>query len=164
MCPREADVVQALFGRDALDDDLASHARGCDCCRDAMTVASALRADREWIRGDLPVPSAGQIWWRAAVRARLEATQAVARPLTWAHGVAAASAAGLVAGAAGLAWPTIARAGAFVVEQFSAVNPETLAVAGVAASAIQRSVPLAITVAAGLLLAPIAVYLMLTDE
>ena len=163
-CPREADVVQALFSRGELGHELAAHAQACQSCADVLVVAAALRDDREWARGDVAVPAAGQVWWRAAVRARLEATQAAARPLTWAHGIAAAATVGLIAGVAGMAWPTLARALGWAGDHVSIVSPAAMEIGGLMASVIQRSLPAAIMLAAALLLAPLAVYLALTDE
>jgi hypothetical protein len=163
-CTREADVVQELFSHGELADDLAAHVKACPSCADVLVVVTALRDDREWARGDVAVPAAGQVWWRAAVRARLEATQAAARPLTWAHGIAAAATVGLVAGVAGMAWPTLARALGWAGEHVSIVSPAAAEIGGLMASVIQRSLPAAVMLAAALLLAPLAVYLALTDD
>ena len=89
-CPREQDVITAIVaGRwpDQCDETPPGHAAECEVCRDLVEVASLLRVDRERLHDEMRVPSAGQMWWRAAIRARLEASQQVARPLSWVFGV-----------------------------------------------------------------------------
>ena len=93
-CPREAEVLEAVL-RHHFDpwrpddagwlnggEDLRRHVEQCEICADVATVASLLREDREAARHDVQVPAAGQVWWRAAVRARLDGAHAAARPLT----------------------------------------------------------------------------------
>ena len=110
------------------------------------------------------MPAAGQIWWRAAVRARLEAAQAATRPLTWFHGIAGACAVGLALRSSAWRGPrfeTIARGS----------RPTTLGadsgvgdVAAFVTAALQKSLPLAFVVAACLVLAPVALYFVLSEE
>ena len=164
-CPREAEVLSAVFSArlSEPDEDLQMHIETCEICRDVVTVASALRDDRDDALYDVQVPAAGQVWWRAAIRARLEAAHSAARPMTWAHGVAGACAVGLTAGVINVAWPTIERAFSWFGDRASSINPGTLAVADLATSMMQRTFPLAL-VAACLLLAPLALYVALSDE
>ncbi len=56
---------------------------------------------------DAPLPTAGQMWWRLAVRARLDREHAAARPVVWLQGVAAACGLGLVATAIGAVAPRV---------------------------------------------------------
>jgi hypothetical protein len=125
-------------------------------------VASLLREDRNATLADVQVPAAGQVWWRSAIRARLDAAHAAARPLTWAHGVAGACAAGLALAVLNIAWPTIERMFAWFGDRV-AVNPGTLAIADLASAMMQRTFPLAV-VAACLLLAPVALYFALSNR
>jgi len=163
-CPREFDVVQAVFaGRLDGDDEMRAHARACDTCGDALLLASVLRADRDAALGDVHVPAAGQIWWRAAIRARLEATTAAARPMTWAHGVAGACATGLTIGIIGLARPTLDRGWAWLGDHAGTISPDGVAMAELVSAVLQRTLPFGV-VAACLLLAPVALYLALTAE
>jgi hypothetical protein len=168
-CPRESEVVAAVFARriggaaSVESEDLQMHLDTCEVCRDVVAVASVLRDDRDATLWDVQVPAAGQVWWRAAIRARLEAAHAAARPLTWAHGVAGACAVGLTAGVVKMAWPTIDGGLSWLAERASSVNPGTLAVADLATTMMQRTLPLAL-IAAFLLLAPLALYIVLSDE
>lgn len=175
-CAREADVLAAVLRRQ-LDlprsdeggwrdggEDLRAHIEQCEICAEVVAVAVLLREDRDVAQHDVHVPAAGQVWWRAAVRARLDGAQAAARPLTWAHGIAGASAVGLCVGVLGIVWPTIDRAAAWVGSHASSVGPAALTMIELVSAAMQRSLPFAIAAAAGMVLAPLALYLALSDD
>ena len=51
------------------------------------------------------VPSAGQVWWRAQMRARAEAAEAAARPLFVAQAVACAAVVGVLVALVTWLWP-----------------------------------------------------------
>lgn len=162
-CAHEQEVVRAvLTGRLEGREDLGLHLDACETCREVVAIASLFRDERDAALGDVHVPAAGQVWWRAAIRARLDAAHAAARPMTWAHGVAAASAAGLAASVLGIAWPTISRALTWAGDQMAGVHPATFAVADVAAAMMQRTLPFALA-AAFVVLAPVALFLALSD-
>ena len=165
-CVHEADVVAAVLSRrwDRANEELKHHAAACEICRDVVAVASMLSADQERARYEVRVPAAGQVWWRAAVRARLEAAHAVARPLTWLHGIAGACAVGVACAVIGIAWPSLREMASWFT--FAAFGADSR-VADVAASvtdALQRSLPLAFVVAACIVLAPVALYFALSDD
>ena len=63
------------------------------------------------------MPAAGQVWWRAAVRARLESTHAATRPITWMHGITAAIVLGVFLAAVTAAWPRLSSAAGWVAER-----------------------------------------------
>jgi hypothetical protein len=67
-------------------------------------LADALRAEDESLCKQAIIPSAGSIWWRATLRARLEAAQKAERPLAFAPGATAAAIAGVGAGLVGVVW------------------------------------------------------------
>ena len=175
-CAREAEVLTAVLRRQLdlsrLDDaawrdggeDLRTHIEQCETCAEVVAVAILLREDREISQHDVHVPAAGQVWWRAAVRARLDGAHAAARPLTWAHGIAGASAVGLCIGVLGIVWPTIDRAAAWVGSYASSVGPAAFTIIELVSAAVQRSLPFAIAAAAGMVLAPLALYLALSDD
>lgn len=173
-CAREREVMDALR-RGWFDDgaplcdagaaaELREHANACEVCGDVVLVAGMLQAERDVARSDVHVPAAGQVWWRAAIRARLEATQAAARPMTWVHGAAAACGVGLGAGLLRLAWPAFEAAGMSASESAARYVPAVEELGRVLAAAMQRSLPFAVLAAACLVLAPIALYLALSDE
>jgi hypothetical protein len=112
-CPREAEVLaahvgssQTYVGPSFSSGDLAQHLAECEAC--AELVAARLIAD---VHADdlqtASVPSAGQVWWRAQVRARAEARRAAERPMQIVHAVSAACVAGALAAGIGWAWPWV---------------------------------------------------------
>jgi hypothetical protein len=145
-------------------DDLKRHAANCDICRDVVAVANLLSADHERARYEVRVPAAGQVWWRSAVRARLEAAHAAARPLTWLHGIAAACAFGLAVAVIGMAWPTLTEITAWLTSQILGTDSGLADVVVLMGAAIQKSLPLAFIVAACIVLAPVALYFALSDD
>jgi hypothetical protein len=165
-CPREGEVFDMVRAREeasAAGEELIMHVRQCDVCRDVLTVGTALRDDRDRADADVHVPAAGQVWWRAAVRARLEATHAAARPITWVHGMAGASAIGLALGVAGIVWPSVRQAASWAADRFPVLEPETVGALTVLADAARQSLPIAIGVAGCLVLAPLALYVAFSD-
>jgi len=101
----DAILAAALDATRMAPDDVVAHLEACDSCRDLHTIASALHDDHAVALAEARVPSAGQAWWRAELRARQEATALAARPITVATGIAAAAVIGLLASLTGvLAW------------------------------------------------------------
>ncbi len=166
-CPREAEVLSAVLARrwpHGCDDELRVHAARCAVCDELAAVAGVLREDHDAAGREARLPAAGQVWWRAAVRARLEAAQAAARPITWIHGLTGASAAGLVCAALGVAWPSLRQALAWTGTRISAFESDATAMAALLGDTVMRSLPVAIAIAACLMLAPIALYFALSDD
>jgi len=146
------------------DDELRRHADSCAACRDAASIAVLLRDDHDMAMRTVQVPAAGQVWWRAAVRARFEATHAAARPMAWAYGVAAAAATGLATAIVRLAWPQLRESARWATTFVGDVEPRTADVVALVGSAVQVSVPLALAAALCLVIAPLAVYFVLLDD
>jgi hypothetical protein len=165
-CVREDEVVSAVVGRrwESSSDELRAHAAACESCREVVAVASLLSSDHDRARHDVHVPAAGQIWWRCAVRARLEAAHAAARPLTWLHGIAGACAVGLMWTVGGTAWPRVREAVGWMLSQAVSGDSRVGDVAVMVAATVQRSLPVALLLAACLLVAPVAVYFALSDD
>jgi hypothetical protein len=171
-CPREQDVINAIVsGRwpDRCDESLSVHAAACAVCKELVEVTSVLRVDRDGLHEEMSLPSAGQVWWRAAIRARLEASQRVARPMSWILGVSAACAAGLAIAVVQLLWSPMQGV-------LGSPNPDAWAAwLSLEFTKLLLTVsnlgPLAMTgvfvllgAAACLLLAPLALYFALSDE
>ena len=109
-CPREQDVINAIVtGRwpDRCDESLCVHAAECGVCKELIEVTSVMRLDRDGLHEEMSLPSAGQVWWRAAIRARLEASQRAAQPFSWLFGVSVACAAGLAIAVVQLLWSPV---------------------------------------------------------
>lgn len=112
-CRHEADVVAAVTsGRwpSAVDEALGAHVAHCAVCAEVLHVANAMSALERETLSDTRQPSAGQVWWRAQVRARHEAAAMAARPVMVAQAVGAAAVVGLVAGVISWKWTAIAHA------------------------------------------------------
>jgi hypothetical protein len=171
-CIHEADVVAAVLSRrwpGACDDSLRAHAEACDVCREVVAVAARLKDDydaaRETIaRRDVPLPSAGQIWWRAAIHARADAARAANRPLVWGYGVAAACAVGLFIAAVSLLWPSVSPVFDRVASLAGGVPPVAATATATILETLKARLPLVITVAAFLIAAPVALYFALREE
>lgn len=164
-CIHEHRIVSAVLSGawPAVDDELAAHAAQCGICREVTEVAVLLRADHDQSRGDVQVPVAGQVWWRSAVRARLESAQAATRPMTWLHGVTAAITIGIMLAVIGVAWPSVI-AGAEWVRETAVPLVANAEVSGVVGSVLRQSIFVAVGAAACLLLAPVLLYLVLSND
>ena len=164
-CARESEVVSAvLMGAwpDRCDEALVNHASQCGICGEVAAVAVVIREASEHERREAPVPVAGQVWWRAAVRARLEASHAATQPMTWLHGITAALFIGVMLAVAGTAGPAIVSG----LDTVKALGATLLTSEAATAMAGPLRTMLLITLAAGvvLVIAPIAIYLALSDE
>jgi hypothetical protein len=104
-CAYEELVVAAAVECERPAPHVVSHLSSCASCREVAALTAVLRDERDEALVAARVPSAGVVWWRAERRARLEAAQVAARPITVATGLAIASAIGVLASLAGaLAW------------------------------------------------------------
>jgi hypothetical protein len=94
-CLREADVLDEIgAGRwpEHAPVALREHVASCPVCADLALVASGLQAEGAMARADIasiPLPSAGQVWWRAELRARAEKARLAQRPIAAVQIVAA---------------------------------------------------------------------------
>ena len=165
-CTHEPAVVNAVLSgqwpRQA-DETLIAHAMECEVCREVASITTLIHDDSERSRYEVHVPAAGQVWWRAAVRARLDSTQASTRPITWLHAITAAAAVGVLLALIGAAWPvvvpTLERAWAMMIGYFPSAE-----VATAVANGLRLSAMLGVIAAALLVVAPLALYYVLSDE
>lgn len=166
-CVHEAVVIAAVLSgrwpRDC-DESLVAHATACEVCHEVAAITTLIHDDSERSRFDVLVPAAGQVWWRSAIRARMESTEAAMRPMTMMHGITAAIALGVLLAIATVAWPMLApwadRAWLFAVSFFP--NAE---VATSLASGLRQTALLGMLGAALLVLAPLlAIYFALSRE
>lgn len=165
-CIHEAAVVDAVLSGhwpDRADDTLVAHAGECEVCREVAAMAALIHDDHERSRYEVHVPASGQVWWRAAIRARLDSTEIATRPMTWLHAITAAVAIGLLLALLGAAWPIAMplaeRTWTFVAGYFPSAD-----VANAMANGLRLSAMLGLIAAAVLVLAPLAVYFVLSDE
>ena len=158
LCPREQEVVDAMLasGQLAEASGLPQHVAGCASCRELQEVMTMLRPEQARF-DDVSLPASGQIWWRAAVRARMEAARAAARPVGWAQGATAASLFGILCAATVLAWPFIQRVFDATAGRLSAGLDTSALQSLPVMSAIQGSLPLAFGVVTVVVIAPLLV-------
>ena len=100
VCPFEDQVLAAVTSGDwpaRADESLRNHVTECATCADLAMVGGLLKVDHAAALAESNVPSSGQVWWRAQVRARAEAQRAAARPIFIAQAVAGAALVGLIA-------------------------------------------------------------------
>ena len=165
-CLHEAAVVDAVLSGqwpERCDQELIAHALTCEVCRDVASIATLIHDDAERSRYETHVPAAGQVWWRAAIRARLDSTQAATRPITWLHGITAAAAIGVLLALMGAAWPMLTpileRVWTMAAGYFPSAD-----VANAVANGLRLSAMLGLIGAAILLLAPLVLYFALSDD
>jgi hypothetical protein len=154
-CPRERDVLDAVAAArwpDRLDQRLADHLDSCAICRDLAAVASVMSADSDVAWREAVIPSSGQAWWRAEMRARQEAIRSASRPLAVAQGVAALCLLALGVAAAWFAW-TPARDYMWMVVRSPAPTFSS-----------SPALPLLVALGALAVIAPVAVYLVITGD
>jgi hypothetical protein len=161
-CEREPEILDAVWSG-YWPEDLRQHAGRCAVCEDLAAIAGGLRDEREDAMAEARVPTAGQVWWRATMRRRAEASTVAARPITVLQGIAGACAAG-------------AAAAAMTVVSWSTSNPFAwlasmlqtgggVEAAALPAAATQPAIlSLAVIVGAGILVAPLLLYLALSEE
>ncbi len=166
-CLREADVLDAIVSRrwpDRADDDLRVHVATCEVCADVAMVASAIGHDHEaaWSEA-VAVPHADVVWFRAQARARAEASRAAARPIAVMQGLGFACATAMISLLIGVVafwvWTRADRL------QSVAVLPSFPAFDLVAFDAMNLAIRgTLIAVGLWLVLAPVAVYLVASDD
>lgn len=170
-CPHEHDVISAILADrwpNQCDESLHAHAAQCEVCKELVEVVSLLRIERQGLHDEMRVPSAGQVWWRAAIRARLEASQQVARPFSWLAGISVACAVGLAVAVIELLWSPVQHALTWASPWTMSFGPGEF---GRLLPSLSDLAPFTTTgafvllgAAACLLLAPLALYFVLSDE
>ena len=171
-CAHEPEIVAAVLGRrwpEACEASLRAHAEACEVCREVVEVAALLKEDYDEAREavaqrDVPLPSAGQIWWRAAVHARAEAAQAATRPLVWGYGVAAACAVALLIAGVSLLWPSLLPAFGVMTTLVDWVSPVAASATDAVVATLKARLAIVIAVAAFLVATPVALYLALRED
>ena len=97
-CAFEEEVLAAALQSrwpDRVSAELRAHIDVCANCRELSEVVTAIGESRDELRPHASVPDSGRMWWTAQLRARREALEAAARPITAAQLIACACAAGL---------------------------------------------------------------------
>jgi hypothetical protein len=165
-CPHEQQVVNAVLAGSwpaRCDESLVAHASTCATCKEVASVSVLLREDIDSSRIEVHVPAAGQVWWRAAVRARLESTQAAARPMGWMHAITAAIVLGVFLAVLTAVWPMVPGVLQTLRNASADFFPSTT-VATAIAGGLAQTVAVGVAGALLLLLAPVALYFVFSRD
>ena len=149
-CPREQDVLEAIVSA-RWPHELRTHIDVCPVCRDLAMVATILRDEGEAARREIQPPTSGQVWWRATMRTRAEAARAAARPITVLQALAAACAVGVFAALLTRSWASVGQSLTWVAGTLTAV-------------AVQQALVVGLALGVGLILTPLVLYLVLSDD
>jgi hypothetical protein len=141
-CPREDELLAAL-GAGFIGEELESHIRTCAVCSELRLVAGALLDERVQAVTEAALPSSGTMLWRMQVRRRQEAQSTARRSLLIGQAVTLAAAVALVFTLLG---------GTLAGEAVNVI------------ASIKLSTPLLLAVAAWLLAAPIAGWVLLRQK
>jgi hypothetical protein len=144
-------------------DELSAHLEGCAVCGDLALAVNVLREEHAEASREAHLPTAGQVWWRATMRRRAEASAAAARPITLIQGVAGASAAGACAALVTMAWSSVEQPLVRIAAAIGRDRLSTDALAWPAAATVPAILSLGL-IAAGLILTPLVFYFALSDE
>ena len=156
-CPRESDVLDAVASEKwphRVAPELAVHVASCAVCSDIAAVATAIRTAHEVAWRDAAIPSSGQVWWRADMRARQEAIRTASRPIAIAQAAAVLVAVALAGAAGWIAWT------------WTRQEPSSFDIGNASARAMTSPLALSLVVAlfALAVIAPLAFYFVLSDE
>jgi hypothetical protein len=165
-CARESDLWDAIAaGRwpDAADANLRAHVVSCAACRDLALVADSLRRDACDVGRDATPPSPAIVWWRAQMRARQEAAQAVDRPITVVQGLAIASVAGLLLGLLGSV-AALVRGWTGVLSAWSASAANAASQFATADFGNRWLLLPGLLIVLSLVIAPVAIYAIMSEE
>lgn len=143
MCEREAEVVDALRSG-FLEPGLREHAAACAGCGELVTIAGALLDDRKALMREARLPGSGLVWWQTTMRARQEAARRAMLAARWIQ-------AALV---------TLA-----IVLGVALMGPKNASIDFAAIVTAIRGFAIPLVAVIGLLiLAPVTVYFVLTEE
>ncbi len=163
-CSREAEVIRAAWGeggRAPLHDELAAHLADCPACAQTAALARLFHDERELLVAAAHPPSAGAVWWRSQRRAREEAARKAARPIALVHGVALGCAAAAAAAVAAYGVNGVRE----VVGRFDGLASRwQAAVPSVPGGPVTLPHVAVLMLAVALILAPVAIYLALSEE
>ena len=141
-CPREDELLDAL-GAGFIGAELESHITTCAACGELRLVAGALLDERVQAVTEVALPSSGTMLWRMQMRRRQEAQSTARRSLLIGQAVTLAAA---------------------VVLVFTLLGGHLAGEAVNVIASIELSKPLLLAVAAWLLAAPIAGWVLLRQK
>lgn len=164
-CEFESEVLALVLESrwpEGVDAQLRGHVSKCAICSEVAEVARAIQCEREDLRAQAIVPDSGRVWWLAQVRARREATQAAARPITVAQMLAFASAVGVLGACFGATSTWFQNAIRSIGLSLSGIDVRAILLS--ATTLLASHAALAIGMAAVFLLVPAAIYFAIARE
>ena len=165
-CPREQELLDALTSSrwpERCEPALRAHVGSCAVCADTLAVALPLLMEGDAAYAEAQVPSSGMVWWRAQLRARREAERAASRPIAIVQAVAFACGAVLVTIAALWARPALPNMREWLINLRGSVVADATSLTSAVAVSPWGLLPW-IALAMLVLLAPVAIYLAVSDE
>lgn len=161
-CPREPDVLRAVARawREDADADVSGHVAVCGRCTEVRRAAEILRASFMRDSDAARIPSAAAMWWRLERRHRHEQARRMQRIAFAVQALVLACAAGVAVGIIQIAAPWLL-SGSDALRRWDGVGA---ALAAFSNGVATWMLPVAMLVAAWLVLVPAAVYLGLADD
>lgn len=168
-CEFEADVLSAVMQSrwpERADAGLREHVKTCAICGDVAAVAGAIECAREETAGRAAVPhtlpDSGLVWWKAQMRARREAVNAVGRPITAVQVAAFACAMALMGACIGATSSWFQAAVKWAWGEVAGFDPSTFV--PYATALIEGHGLLAACMLAMIFVVPVAVYLAIGKD
>jgi hypothetical protein len=158
-CEFESEVLAAVLQSrwpERVDAHLRRHVSGCVICSDAVAVAETFDLARGETHALAVLPDSGCVWWFAQLRARREAAEAAARPITATQIIAFASAVGLLGACLVTAFKWFQSMGNWIVSIFAGFDAKELVFS--AATLLVEHTALVLGIAAVVFLLPAAAY------
>ena len=139
---------------------------GCESCAELAIIAQTFVEDRNALAREAQIPSSAIVWWRAQMRSRREAVEAAAQPITWAQGLAAACAIGILVAAVGFFAPTFMKALEWAVGTSLPQASFSLPAFGLPEEPLTNPIVVALVAAVGLsaIVLPVVLYFTFREE
>jgi predicted anti-sigma-YlaC factor YlaD len=160
-CPREAETIREAWAHGDAGPLEQAHLAECPSCREIAELATAFHEEREAACSAAHLPSAGLVWWRAERRAREEAARKAASPISFVHGIALGCAAAALVAIVGLA---VSGGQAWLADWWTALAWPSLSASTALRALSGLPAGLLLVMAPTLVLAPVALYLALSEK
>ena len=126
-------------------------------------VAEAIAAEAALANSEAQPPSSAIVWWRAQMRARQEAAQLADRPITIVHGLAIASATGLLAALIGTSIAGVKGSLAWAAALYRSIATAAPTLASIDLTSRWFMVPMT-AMLVSVVIASVAAYFIYADE
>jgi hypothetical protein len=163
-CPREQDVLDAIAANRwprRCEDELRVHVSACSICQDLIAVVGPLVDEHDQALKEVRLPPASVVWWRAQIRARNEAARAAAWPLTMAQAAAIVTVLSVAATLVTTGWAKLDGWGTALVTLVGNIRSIEVPLPAFIG---QHAMLLALAFGTCLVIAPLVIYLAVSDE